>query len=217
MTEPFRVLLCDPPWAFKDKLPGRGRGASKHYGCMHIEELKRFELPPLAKDAVLFMWKVAAMPQEALDLVRAWGFTPKSEIVWEKRRKCGPCHGGGSRVRRGIASICKGCDGLGTRPAFGMGHYVRAAHETCIIATRGRPQKHDTTSARNVRSTFEALMPTDGRGKLIHSAKPDEINRIAERLYPGPYVEIFAGRQLHGWTCLGNESGADGLVSRRAA
>ena len=41
------------------------------------------------------------------------------------------------------------------------------------------------------------------------------INEIAERLYAGPYTEIFAGRQYPGWTCLGNESGGAGLSSRR--
>jgi N6-adenosine-specific RNA methylase IME4 len=205
VTEPFRVLLADPPWLFRDKLPGRGRGASKHYSCMGIDALKRFELPPLAPDCVLFLWRCSAMPQEALDLIKAWGFTIKSEIVWEKCRPCGPCKGAGSSVVRGKKTKCRGCDGLGMRPFFGMGRYVRNSHETCHIAARGRPQRRNATSARNILSRFKAPMPIGANGRPIHSAKPDAIHELIERMYPGPYVELFARRHRPGWVCLGNE------------
>jgi N6-adenosine-specific RNA methylase IME4 len=165
----FRVLCVDPPWKFGDKLPGPGRGAEKHYPCLSIEELEKFPLPPLAPDAVLFLWKVASMPVEALRVVYAWGFTPKSEIVWIKTTTGGKIH-------------------------FGMGRTVRASHETCMIATRGRP----TRKSASVRSIFDAVV---GR----HSAKPEEFYDLVEQLYGGPYVELFARRQRPGWACLGNE------------
>lgn len=219
MTEPFRTIIADPPWLFKDRLPGKGRGASKKYPCMKTEDICRFDLPPLSDDSVLFMWRVAAMQDDALQVMKSWGFTLKSEIVWEKRRRCSRCRGMGAYTQplfgTNMPLHCGKCNGTGTQPAFGMGHYVMAAHETCLIGVRGRPQRIDSKRARSVSSVFQALVPTDGRGKLIHSAKPDEINRIAERLYHGPFCEFFAGRQYPGWTCLGNESGADGLVSRR--
>lgn len=179
-TRQFRVVLADPAWLFRDSLPGRGRGASKHYQCLSVEELERFPLPPLADDCALFMWRVAAMPDEALRVVKAWGFTVKSELVWHKLRPSG-------------------------KPFFGMGHYVRNSHEICHIATRGRPQKRDATSARNIPSVFSAPMPVDARGRLIHSAKPRAIFEIVERMYEGPYVELFARRHVPGWTCIGNE------------
>jgi N6-adenosine-specific RNA methylase IME4 len=183
MNEPFRVLLCDPPWLFRDHLPGRGRGARKHYSCMGLDALKSFDLPPLAKDCALFMWRCAAMQEEALELAKAWGFTIKSEIVWQKMR--------------------------GDKPAFGMGHYVRAAHDTCLIGVRGRPKKLDATSARNMRSIFAARMPLGADNRPVHSAKPDVIHNIIERLYQGPYVELFARKHWPGWMCFGNElSGA---------
>jgi N6-adenosine-specific RNA methylase IME4 len=52
----FSVLEADPPWKFGDNLPGKGRGAAKHYPCMTIDELRGFPLPPLADDAVLLLW-----------------------------------------------------------------------------------------------------------------------------------------------------------------
>lgn len=165
----FAVLEADPPWKFSDSLPGKGRGAAKHYRCMSVSELCAFELPPLADDCVLFLWRVAAMQDEALQVVRAWDFKLKAEIVWQKTTRTGKKH-------------------------FGMGRIIRASHEVCLVATRGRPVVMD----RSVRSTFSAQV---GR----HSEKPQEFYGIVERLYNGPYVRLFARSQRPGWVSLGNE------------
>jgi len=171
----FQVLVADPPWRFGDALPGATRGASKQYDTMTVPELKAFELPHMSENKVLFMWRVSSMVEEAYDVVRTWGFTPKTEIVWQKLTKHGKKH-------------------------FGLGRYLRASHETCIVATRGRcfPQ------VKNIRSTFEAPCPTDEHG-VIHSAKPEEFFQIVEALYPGPYVELFSRKHRPGWMCLGNQ------------
>jgi len=177
MSEPFRVVLADPAWAFGDSLPGPGRGAVKHYGCMTAREICRMPLPPIASNALLLLWRVAAMQQEALDVCRMWGFTPKSEIVWRKLTAPGKTKGSGNK------------------PHFGMGRYVRASHEVCIVAVRGRVKVADAS----IRSVFEAHV-------LEHSRKPDEIYSIAERLVPGgPYVELFARRRREGWTSIGDQ------------
>lgn len=175
----YRVLCADPPWKFNDKLPGKTRGASRQYQTLDLQQLMWFELPPLADDAYLFLWRVAAMPFDAIMLAQAWGFTIKSEIVWLKRTKKG-------------------------KPWFGMGRHVRASHETAIIAVRGKPQR----KVKNIRSVFAAPVPVGADGKYIHSAKPEEFYDIVEQLAPGPYVELFARRQRPGWTCLGNQNQA---------
>lgn len=164
-----RVLVADPPWRFNDRLPGKGRGAAKHYDLLGLVDLLGFELPPLAPDCYLFLWRVAAMQEEALRICRAWGFEPKTELVWVKTTKTGKRH-------------------------FGMGRHLRASHESCIVATRGRPKP----LVHNVRSVFEAPV---GR----HSAKPDAFYDLVEAFAPGPYVELFARRHRPGWTCFGNE------------
>lgn len=173
MIPPFKVVAADPPWLFGDSLPGKNRGASKNYGCLSLDKIKAFDLPPIADDAVLFLWRVSAMVQDAYEVVRAWGFTPKSEIVWRKRTTKDKRH-------------------------FGMGRYVRAEHETAIVATRGRCPVAD----RSIRSIFDAPI---GR----HSAKPDEFFELVERLYPkGPYLEVFGRKRRKNWTVLGNEVAA---------
>lgn len=177
VSEPARVVVADPPWQFDDKLPGRGRGAAKHYSVSHHSTIGSLVLPPIAKDAVLFLWRVAAMQQEALDVAKAWGFTVKGEMVW-------------------IKTTSK-TDWLGSpRLAFGMGRQVRYCHETCLIATRGKAPPR----VRSIRSVFFAPI-----GK--HSAKPDTFYSIIEAMHDGPYLELFARRHRIGWTCVGNELG----------
>lgn len=210
-ASPARLVSADPPWPFEDNLPGAGRGAAKHYLCgelegrpngLTIDELCAFPLPPIAASAALFLWRVASQVEEAYKVARAWGFVPKSEIVWEKYRRCGPCKGTGkSRKKKEIGLICARCAGLGARPHFGMGRSVRHSHEIAIIATRGRPEvlRHD------VLSRFSALVPTGEKNQVIHSAKPAKFYRIAEGLFPGPRVELFARYRRPGWDCYGNE------------
>lgn len=183
MSEKFRVLCADPPWLFKDRLPGKTRGAARNYSCMTTYDICRFSLPPLADDCVLFLWRVASQQQAALDVVKAWGFAPKTEIIWLK----------------------KTADGFRW---FGMGHTVRAEHETCIVATRRRP----LVLNHSVRSTFT----TDFTGLSAkvgeHSEKPEEFYKIVETLYDGPYCELFARRRRGGWACMGDELTNEGAA-----
>lgn len=167
----FRLLVADPPWRFGDDLPGPKRGAASHYPTMSPEDIARFPLPPLADDAVLVLWRVASMLQEALYVARTWGFKPKAELVWVKTKKTD------------LAAL-----------SMGMGRTVRNCHEVAIIATRGRPPR----SSAAERSVIFAP-----RGE--HSRKPEESYALIERLYPGPYVELFARRERRRWTCFGRE------------
>lgn len=81
---------------------------------------------------------------------------------------------------------------LGT---LGLGYYFRGDTEHAIFAVRG---KAPIAPALRVRNFFEAR-------KVGHSIKPPELQAIAERVSPGPRVELFARRELAGWTTWGNE------------
>lgn len=173
---PCRVLVADPPWSFSDKLPGPARGAESHYAVLDLPAIQRFPLPAFAAEgACLFLWRVSSQVEEAYAVVRAWGFVPKSEIVWEKTTKDG--------------------EGL----AMGMGRIVRGAHETCILATRGRVVPVSKAERTVIRAPRGA-----------HSAKPDAFYELVERLFPlsgelGSHVELFSRRRRDGWICEGND------------
>ncbi len=170
----FDVVVADPPWNFDDNLPGPKRGARKHYGVLTDDEAMRYlkviDLP-VAPNAWLFLWRVGAKQQEALAVCEAWGFAPKTEIVWIKSLD-------------------------GTKPQIGMGHYVRNAHECCIVATRGRPHR----DSASVPSWFAAP-----RGK--HSAKPERFFELVEQLVgrEAQRVELFARVRRPDWAAMGAE------------
>ena len=169
MVEPYKVICADPPWSFNDKLPGETRGAENNYKVLTLTDICRYPFPEVSKDALLFLWRVSSQVEEAYSVVRAWGFEPKSEIVWRKMTTGGKQH-------------------------FGMGRIVRGAHETCIVAKRGRP----VVLAKNIRTVFDAPV---GR----HSEKPEEFYKLVEQLSEGPYLELFARRHREGWTCMGDQ------------
>jgi site-specific DNA-methyltransferase (adenine-specific) len=135
---------------------------------------------PVAPNAILFLWRLASMQGDALAVVRAWGFEVKSEVVWQKLTKFG-------------------------RPWFGMGRTVRASHETCLIAVRGRASK--VIRARNIRSSFSAPVPVDILGRYIHSAKPaaffDDV--VIPLVGYVKSLEIFARTRRPGWDAIGNQ------------
>tara|TARA_R110002049_G_scaffold89772_1_gene225552 strand:- start:2808 stop:3377 length:570 start_codon:yes stop_codon:yes gene_type:complete len=120
--EKYKLIYADPPWQFSDKNTGGSyiSGASNKYRTTGIEQLKQLDVQSIAdKDCLLVMWWVGAMPQEAIDLVNAWGFTIKNMngFVWRKITKKGKRY-------------------------FGMGHYTRAGSESAIIAIKGKPKIH---------------------------------------------------------------------------
>jgi hypothetical protein len=48
------------------------------------------------------------------------------------------------------------------------------------------------------------------------SEKPEEVARRIERLFPGPYLELFARRPRRGWVTWGNEIARDAMVTPAA-
>jgi len=176
MGEAYRLVCADPPWGHNDQLPGKKRGASKFYDVMSVAEICAYPMPPVADDAVLLLWRVASMVPEALEVCRAWGFTPKSEIVWVKTDAEGYL-------------------------AFGMGRYVRNCHESCVVATRGRGPS--CVQWRSGRSVFFAP-------RQEHSRKPDAFYELAENVFVGPRVELFARVPTReGWDLYGRESASN--------
>lgn len=241
--EPAAVLVADCPWQHADQLPGE-RGASYQYETMPTDDICQLDLPPLAERSVLFLWRLASMPQDALTVCRAWCFEPVAEVVWRKLRPCQTCcatgrvdafeiHGVRVLVP-GTDNRCPTCRGVGGEElldedigalvpsSFGMGRTVRNVHEVCIIARPVGGRAPERLNA-DVRSEFaapmlidvDALLPdSTRRGDLVHSAKPDAFYKLAERLYPGPRVEMFSRRSRAGWSTA--HSNQDGKMDRVA-
>lgn len=200
------ALVADPPWEFDMKKTGGGfdSGASSKYSTLSLDQIKAFPLPTFEKNAILFLWRVSSMVEEAYAVCRAWGFVPKTEIVWFK----------GSKKDLVIDPNVELTDEE-IKLHMGMGTLTRGAHETCIVATRGTFKVQN----RGVRSVFFAPAQE-------HSRKPDVFYDLVEKLVWGgsleradeeslsvqrrlreqrTIVELFARRERPAWDCYGNE------------
>ena len=79
---------------------------------------------------------------------------------------------------------------------MGLGYHTRQNAELCLLATKGKPK-------RQAGDVHQIIMSP----RREHSRKPDEIYGRIERLYPGPYLELFSRTKRAGWDQWGNETG----------
>ncbi|MEI9893891.1 MAG: MT-A70 family methyltransferase [Chthoniobacter sp.] len=113
---PFTTILADPPWRFQNST---GKVAPEHrrllrYPTMELQEIMELPVPRLAAaKSHLYLWVPNALLMEGLQVMRAWGFTYKSNLVWFKVRKDG------------------GPDGRG------VGFYFRNVTELVLFGVRG--------------------------------------------------------------------------------
>jgi len=94
----YGTILIDPPWRFANRT---GKIGPEHkrlhrYATMSFEEITALPVGKLAlPKSHLYLWSPNALLLEALTIMRAWGFTYKTNIVWYKVRKDGGPDGRG--------------------------------------------------------------------------------------------------------------------------
>ena len=94
----FQTVLADPPWRFTNRT---GKMAPEHrrlsrYRTMELPEIKGLPVAGVVQEpAHLYLWVPNALLPEGLEVMRAWGFQYKSNIVWHKVRKDGGSDGRG--------------------------------------------------------------------------------------------------------------------------
>ena len=79
----YRGIVADPAWPYTNTA---SRGAAEnHYPTMSIEDICNEPVENLAADdAHLHLWTTNAFLEPAFEVIRAWGFTYKSCMVWVK-------------------------------------------------------------------------------------------------------------------------------------
>lgn len=84
----WEVILADPPWHFASNSAAKpGRNARRHYQTMTVAEVAALPVREIAAPAaLLLMWITVPFAHEAERVIRAWGFKPKSQVVWVKSR-----------------------------------------------------------------------------------------------------------------------------------
>jgi len=112
----FGTILADPPWQFDNRT---GKMAPEHkrlrrYSTMPFEEINELPVARIAKpNSHLYLWVPNALLAQGLEVMRRWGFTYKTNLVWYKIRKDG------------------GPDGRG------VGFYFRNVTELLLFGVRG--------------------------------------------------------------------------------
>ena len=116
VTDRYSTILADPPWQFQNRT---GKVAPEHrrllrYPTMELQEIMDMPIGTIAAArSHLYLWVPNALLMEGLQVMKAWGFTYKSNIVWFKVRKDG------------------GPDGRG------VGFYFRNVTELILFGARG--------------------------------------------------------------------------------
>jgi N6-adenosine-specific RNA methylase IME4 len=112
----FATVLADPPWRFQNRT---GKMAPEHrrlarYETLTLDDIGALPVADVVGDgAHLYLWVPNALLAEGLTVMREWGFTYKTNLVWYKVRKDG------------------GPDGRG------VGFYFRNVTELVLFGVRG--------------------------------------------------------------------------------
>ena len=125
----FATILADPPWRFSNKT---GKVAPEHkrlsrYNTLSFAQIEALPIGQIAAPtAHLYLWCPNALLPEGLSVMKAWGFTYKSNVVWHKIRKDG------------------GSDGRG------VGFYFRNVTELILFGVRGKNARTLAAGRRQV-------------------------------------------------------------------
>lgn len=79
----FDVIVVDPPWPYNTEYHPESRRGACPYPEMDIEEIKNINLPA-DENCVLWLWTTNAFIHDALHVIGAWGFEPKTILTWVK-------------------------------------------------------------------------------------------------------------------------------------
>ena len=81
----YKTILVDPPWDIQQK--GKSRGAIRHYNLMTLDRIKAMPIADLVEEnAHCWLWVTNATLEAGYEVLRAWGFEPRSIYTWCKPR-----------------------------------------------------------------------------------------------------------------------------------
>jgi N6-adenosine-specific RNA methylase IME4 len=125
----FATILADPPWQFVNstgKIAPENKSLSR-YRTLTVQQIIDLPIAEIAcETAHLYLWCPNAILPDGLAVMKAWGFSYKSNIVWHKVRKDG------------------GSDGRG------VGFYFRNVTELILFGVKGKNARTLAAGRRQV-------------------------------------------------------------------
>lgn len=190
----YKTIYADFPWRYvnygEDGLPQQAD--EQHYPTMSFDELAALRIKDLAApDCALLAWSTSAHTPQLFALAQIMGFQFKGKsFSWAKLN---PFHGKPEHDPRKSRKISDDAHWF-----IGMGRGSRRNTEDCWLFTRGAPKRLN----RDVRELVVAPVNLQR-----HSEKPPEVRDRIERLYGGPYCELFSRQSKLGWDAWGLDAG----------
>ncbi|KKN76995.1 hypothetical protein LCGC14_0364870 [marine sediment metagenome] len=117
MRKKYQIIYADPPWSYRN-MGNIQATANSHYKTMSQEDIEKLPIQSIVNDnCILFLWATFPKIQEALNVIKAWGFEYKTVgFVWVKKNK-------------------------NWTNFFGVGWYTRSNAEVCLIGVKGKAPK----------------------------------------------------------------------------
>lgn len=139
----YSIIYADPAWKY-----GGGVGCPEnHYRTSSFTEMAAIPVQDIAdQDCILFMWATYCKLEEALKLIKAWGFTYRTvAFTWVKLNKSSDSY------------------------FFGLGGWTRANPEICLLATKGHPKRLSPKVANLVISRLRehSRKPDEVRKRIV--------------------------------------------------
>jgi site-specific DNA-methyltransferase (adenine-specific) len=132
-----------------------------------------------ADDAVCFMWVADAFIPDAIEVMKAWGFTYKTlAFIWCKTELSG-------------------------KQTCYMGQWTMKNCEIVLLGTKGTMTKY--LISRKVRQLQYAFRDRTTHSRKPEDIR----QRIMDMFGDLPRIELFARQKAEGWDCWGNEVDSD--------
>ncbi len=154
----YQIIYADPPWSYQS-FSGKSKKnflnkkriwgiAESNYATMSMEQLKQLPIQNITNDnCILFMWATFPNLQQALDLMKAWGFEYKTvAFVWEKLDKTN-----------------------NTPKKYGLGWYTRSNCEIVMLGRKGKFDRQSASIQQIIKSTISkhSQKPNEVRQRIL--------------------------------------------------
>lgn len=194
----YGIIYVDIPRHFNVRSDdtGLGRSPENHFPTLSFDENCALPVERLAApDCILVYWSTAASLVDDLDIMAEWGFvalrprTSSGKLVRKADGSLGDVPKDGGRY----------CSmQVWDKMKMGLGYWFRDRHEFILIGVRGNV-------VAPAPGTQEQSLFSQEKGE--HSAKPERVAEMIERLWPStPKIELFRrGPPRKGWDAWGNQ------------
>lgn len=188
---PYRTIMADPPWPYGSPRAvvgngGRGSDGGKAADIVQADVGQHY--PTMDLDAI------KALPVKHLAQGNAHLYLWTTNSFMVEAHDVARAWGFEPKTILTWGKVRK-ADRATFEPSCKTGYWYRSATEHCLFAVKGKLRLQ----------VPEALPTLFLEERLPHSVKPESFRAFVEKASPGPYLELFARRNVPGWDAWGND------------